>query len=84
MSMSTVLKAIMNIESISVNSKIILCTPAVIGERKEYTNSQDGDLNRYSNVIRKLANEFSLPLVDLRKLFVDYDGVNNLENKDRR
>mgnify|MGYP003861540043 CR=1 FL=1 len=66
-----------------VNSKIILCTPAVIGERKEYTNSQDGDLNRYSNVIRKLANEFSLPLVDLRKLFVDYDGVNNLENKDR-
>ena len=66
-----------------VNSKIILCTPAVIGERKEYTNSQDGDLNRYSNVIRKLANEFSLPLVDLRKLFVDYDAVNNFENKDR-
>ena len=66
-----------------VNSKIILCTPAVIGERKEYTNSQDGDLNRYSNVIRKLANEFSLPLVDLTKLFVDYDAVNNFENKDR-
>jgi lysophospholipase L1-like esterase len=66
-----------------VDSKIILCTPAVIGERKDYTNSQDGDLNRYSNVIRKLANEFSLPLVDLRKLFVDYDSVNNLENKDR-
>jgi lysophospholipase L1-like esterase len=66
-----------------VDSKIILCTPAVIGERKDYTNSQDGDLNRYSNVIRKLASEFSLPLVDLRKLFVDYDSVNNLENKDR-
>jgi lysophospholipase L1-like esterase len=66
-----------------VNSKIILCTPAVIGERKDFTNSQDGDLNRYSNVIRKLANEFSLPLVDLRKLFIDYDAVNNLENKDR-
>jgi lysophospholipase L1-like esterase len=66
-----------------VNSKIILCTPAVIGERKDYTNSQDGDLNRYSNVIRKLATEFSLPLVDLRKLFVDYNGENNLENKDR-
>lgn len=66
-----------------VNSKIILCTPAVIGERKDFTNSQDGDLNRYSNVIRKLANEFSLPLVDLRKLFIDYDAVNNHENKDR-
>lgn len=66
-----------------VNSKVILCTPAVIGERKDYTNSQDGDLNRYSNIIKKLATEFSLPLVDLRKLFVDYDAVNNLENKDR-
>jgi lysophospholipase L1-like esterase len=64
-------------------SKIVLCTPAVIGERKEFTNTQDGDLNRYSNVIRKIATEFNLPLVDLRKIFIEYNMVNNPENKDR-
>lgn len=65
------------------NSKIILCTPAVIGEKKDYTNQQDGDLNRYSNVIRKLATENDLPLVDLRQLFINYNMSNNVENKDR-
>lgn len=64
-------------------SKVVLCTPAVIGERKEFTNSQDGDLNRYSNVIKKLAAEYQLPLVDLRQLFIEYNFSNNPENKDR-
>lgn len=64
-------------------SKIVVCTPAAIGERKDYTNQQDGDLNRYSNVIRKLAKEFDLPIVDLRQLFVEYNITNNPESKDR-
>lgn len=64
-------------------SKLVLCTPAVIGERKENTNQQDGDLNRYSNVIRKLAKEFDLPIVDLRQLFQTHYVENNPENKDR-
>lgn len=64
-------------------SKVVVCTPAVIGERKEYTNQQDGDLNRYSNIIRKLAKEFDLPIVDLRQLFHEYYATNNPESKDR-
>jgi len=67
----------------SKNVKVILCTPAVIGERSDYTNPQDGDLNFYSNVIRRIATTYNCKLVDLRSIFHDYDVKNNLENKDR-
>jgi len=30
------------------NCKVILATPAVIGERTDFNNELDGDLNRYS------------------------------------
>ena len=33
------------------NIKIIICTPAVIGERTDFSNELDGDLNNYSNII---------------------------------
>ncbi len=61
---------------------VILCTPAVIGERTDNSNMQDGDLNRYSFFIRNIAREQQLPLVDLRKAFIDYDLKNNPENKE--
>jgi len=67
----------------SKNIKVILCTPAVIGEMNDYTNPQDGDLNFYSNVIRRLATTYNCKLVDLRSIFHDYDAKNNPENKDR-
>lgn len=59
---------------------IILATPAVIGEKTDHSNSQDGDLNQYSALIRKLAAENGLPLVDLRKAFLDYNLANNPTN----
>jgi isoamyl acetate esterase len=65
------------------NIKIILCTPAVIGEKTDFSNQQDGDLNAYSNIIRNIAKKENVPLVDLRKLFLDYDSKNNPDNKDR-
>ncbi len=64
------------------NIKVIVTTPAVIGERTDYTNQQDGDLNYYSNIIRKIAKEFKTDIVDLRKDFRDYDLKNNPENKE--
>ena len=63
--------------------KVILCTPAVIGEKTDLSNEQDGDMNRYSNIIRGIAAKNNLPLVDLRKRFLEYDLQNNPENKDR-
>lgn len=65
------------------NIKVILATPAVIGERTDFSNQLDGDLNRYSNIIRDIAAKEKLPLVDLRKAFLDYNVKNNPENKDQ-
>jgi len=63
------------------NIKVVLCTPATIGEKNDYSNQQDGDLNEYSKTIRRLATKNNLSLIDLRKLFVDYNVANNPENK---
>lgn len=61
-------------------AEVILCTPAVIGEKTDFTNSLDGDLNQYSAVIRNLAKEQNCKLCDLRKLFLDYNRTHNPEN----
>ena len=62
--------------------KVILCTPAVIGEKTDFSNAQDGDLNQFSKIIRDLALKNNCPLVDLRKAFLDYNSLNNPENKE--
>ena len=62
--------------------KVILCTPAVIGERTDHSNAQDGDLNQYSTIIRRLATSNNLKLVDLRKAFLEYNLANNPDNKE--
>ena len=63
--------------------KAILCTPAVVGEKTDMSNQLDGDLNRYSNIIRDLAKKNNLPLVDLRKKFLDYLKDNNPKNEEK-
>ena len=65
------------------NIKVILCTAAVIGEKTDFSNQQDGDMNQYCNIIRRIAANNNLPLVDLRKTFLDYNLKNNPDNKDR-
>lgn len=67
----------------AANIRVILCTPATIGERTDMSNQQDGDLNQYSRFIRELAQRNNLPLVDLRKAFLDYNLKNNPENKEK-
>ncbi|AWV97800.1 SGNH/GDSL hydrolase family protein [Arcticibacterium luteifluviistationis] len=65
------------------NIKVLLCTPAAIGEKIDHSNEQDGDINHYSNIIRKLADDNNCDLIDLRKDFLAYNLKNNPENKDR-
>lgn len=62
--------------------RVILATPAVIGERTDFSNSQDGDLNQYSTIIRRLAANNKLALVDLRKAFLDYNLSANKDNRE--
>lgn len=61
-------------------AKVMICTPAVIGEKRDSSNEQDGDLNSYSQLIRDLAKELHAPLVDLRTIFLDYEKLNNPDN----
>jgi lysophospholipase L1-like esterase len=63
-------------------AKVILVTPAVIGERNDQSNPQDGELNLYSNWIRKYAAQNKIALVDCRKLFLDYSIKNNPKQLD--
>jgi lysophospholipase L1-like esterase len=62
--------------------RVILCTPAVIGEKADFTNQQDGDLNAYSQIIRNLAQKWHCGLVDLREIFHNYEQKNNPGNKE--
>jgi lysophospholipase L1-like esterase len=63
------------------NIKVLLCTPAAIGEKTDFSNELDGDLNKYSSIIRDIAKKNNCGLIDLRKSFLNYNLANNPENK---
>lgn len=67
----------------AIGSEIVLCTPTTIGEKTDFSNPQDGELNEYSVIVRQLAQKNNLQVIDLRKIFHEYDLKNNTENKDR-
>jgi lysophospholipase L1-like esterase len=67
----------------ATGAKVIVVTPAAIGERNDFSNAQDGDLNLYSSWIRKYATDNSLGLVDLRKSFHEYSVANNPKNDEK-
>lgn len=66
----------------STGAKVILATPAVVGERTDKSNELDGDLDKYSQIIRNIAGRFDCPLADLRKAFLEYNLKNNPQNKE--
>ncbi|MCH5600616.1 SGNH/GDSL hydrolase family protein [Niabella ginsengisoli] len=61
----------------------VMCTPSVIGEFNDDTNLQDGDLNFYAKWIREYATKNNIPLIDLRKSFMDYLDKNNPQNEEK-
>lgn len=63
--------------------KVIVCTPATIGEKTDFSNQQDGDLNHYSTIIRNISKTMNTGLLDLREIFLSYNQENNTENLDR-
>jgi lysophospholipase L1-like esterase len=64
-------------------AKVILVTPAVIGERNDQSNPQDGELNLYAKWIRAYAAQKNIALVDCRKLFLEYSVKNNPKQLDK-
>jgi lysophospholipase L1-like esterase len=65
------------------NITVYLCTPAAIGEKNDFTNPLESELNNYSAIIRKIARDNNCPIIDLRQAFTDYVKANNADNKDR-
>ena len=63
------------------DSKVILCTASVIGEKTDGSNSLDKMLDEYCDISRKVASEKKVPLLDLRKQFLDHLKKENKLNK---
>jgi len=61
----------------ATGAKLVLVTPAAIGEKKNGANELDQELDKYAEEIRKLAAEHNIPLVDLRSLFSAHELANN-------
>jgi lysophospholipase L1-like esterase len=61
--------------------KVYLCTPAAIGEKTDFTNELDGDLNKYAAIVRNIAAANNCEVVDLRKAFLEYNLTNNPQNQ---
>lgn len=65
------------------NIRVAISTPAAIGEKTDFTNDLDGDLNKYSVIIRNIAQKNNCGLIDLRQSFLQYNIANNKENKEK-
>jgi isoamyl acetate esterase len=66
----------------NLNIKVIVATPAAIGEKTDFTNELDGDLNKYSQILRDIAAKYDCPVADLRKEFLKYNLEKNKDNKE--
>ena len=80
----------------NIGSKVVLCTPTVIGENygdftlanqyvEQYRDaktmeSMNNDLDAFSDVVRNLSSEYNTDLIDLRKIFMSYISENNPNN----
>ena len=62
--------------------RVIACTPACIGERPRGQNQMDGELDRFSAIIRNVASEKNIPLCDFRAEFMDYSDKNNPDQRE--
>ena len=81
----------------NIGSKVVLCTPTVIGENygdftlanqyvEQYRDaktmeSMNNDLDAFSDVVRNLSSEYNTDLLDLRKIFTSYISENNPNNE---
>jgi lysophospholipase L1-like esterase len=64
-------------------ARVILCTPTVIGEKKNGKNRNDKKLDEFAAISRAVAKELKLPLCDLRKAFIHYLKDHNPKDAER-
>jgi lysophospholipase L1-like esterase len=56
---------------------VVLCTPAVFGERPDGLNPFDGRLAAYTDLSKEVARDTGAVLVDLHAAFVAYEREHN-------
>lgn len=66
----------------ATGAQVIVATPAAIGERTDFSNELDGDLNRYSDLLRNIAKQNNCQIADFRNEFLAYNLKNNAQNKE--
>ncbi|HEY2250710.1 MAG TPA: GDSL-type esterase/lipase family protein [Planctomycetaceae bacterium] len=64
-------------------SRVVLCTPSVIGEKHDGSNPFDAMLDEYSQISRTVAAQTRVRLLDLRKQFMAHLKAQNKENADK-
>lgn len=64
-------------------ARVILCTPSVIGEKKNGKNQLDAQLDEYSGISRRVAQKTKIELCDLRNVFVSYLKLHNPRNAEK-
>ena len=63
-------------------ARVILCTPSVIGEKNDGSNTNDPKLDEYADVSRAVAKDLKVPVCDLRTAFQAYEKDHNPDNKE--
>ncbi len=63
--------------------RVILCTPSVIGEKRNGKNQQDAMLDEYAEISRRVAKEMGIELCDLRNAFLGYLKTHNPKNVEK-
>jgi isoamyl acetate esterase len=63
-------------------ARVILCTPSVIGEKNDGSNTNDAKLDEYAEISRKVAKDLKASVCDLRKEFQAFEKDHNADNKD--
>jgi len=64
-------------------ARVILCTPSVIGEKKNGANQQDAMLDEYSEISRRAAKKMKAELCDLRIAFINYLKTHNPDDAEQ-
>lgn len=67
----------------AAGSRVLLCTPTVIGEKTDGSNPLDGMLDEYCDMSRRVAEDTDTPLLDLRKAFLDALKTQNDKNAEK-
>ena len=67
----------------NAGARVVLCTPSVIGEKKDGLNPEDPMLGEYSDISRRVAKETGSTLCDLRNAFVGYLKTHNPGNEEK-